>query len=484
MNQVSQLRKNRLFIGGKFVDSASGGEIDHICPATGVVNGKVVLGGKSEIDHAVTCAQEAAKTWESLGPIERRKRLGRLADIIEAWEKEFAALAAAEIGMPQHSFAQRHSFAVDWIRHYQGWVDKIGGDVTAFNDSGRLEYTRFEPYGVVGLVLTWNSALLTLTMKIPAALAAGNTVVAKPSELTPYTPELFAAACQEAGIPDGVVNIVTGGIEAGEALVVHPNVGKISFTGGVKAATAMMKSGAPLIKPFCFELGGKSAHLVFSDADLTTAARVLCAGLSNAGQSCTFGSRVYVHETVYDQFRAAVLDQVARAVVGDPTDRHTTMGPVATVTARDRILNMVSAAVAAGSATLIAGGHAPQLSGSLAGGYFVAPTVLEDIDPQCALVNEEIFGPVICLFRFKDEEEAVTEANKTAFGLSNYVHTNDLRRATRVTARLKSGTVYLNDASRTNPGAPFGGYGLSGIGSEGGRAGLDEFLRKKTVGLV
>lgn len=481
---MSPLLKNRLFIGGEFLESASGGEMDHICPATGVINGTVVLGGKSEIDRAVSCAHEASEHWESLGPVERRKRLGRLADVIEAWEKDFSALAAAEIGMPQHSFALRHSFAVDWIRHYQGWADKIGGDVTAFNNGGRLEYTRFEPYGVVGLVLTWNSALLTLTMKIPAALAAGNAVVAKPSELTPYTPELFAAACHEAGIPAGVVNIVTGGIDAGEALVVHPLVGKISFTGGVKAATAMMRSGAPLIKPFCFELGGKSAHLVFSDADIRTAARVLCAGLSNAGQSCTFGSRVYVHETVYDQFRNVLLDEVAKAVVGDPTIRSTTMGPVATASARDRILTMVSSAVAAGSARLIAGGHAPQLPAPLSGGFFVAPTVLEDIDPDCPLVKEEIFGPVICLFRFTDEAEAVANANNTAFGLSNYVHTNDLRRATRVTAQLKSGTVYLNDASRTNPGAPFGGYGLSGIGSEGGRAGLDEFLRKKTVGLV
>lgn len=476
--------KNEIFIDNAFLPAGSGGEISHVYPATGEVNGAVVLGGAEEIRRAVSAAKHASVLWESIGPTERRTRIGRLADIVEAWEGKFRALAAAEVGMPTRSFAARHKFAVDWIRTYQGWADKIGGDVTASLDAGRFEYTRFEPYGVVGIVLTWNSALLSLTMKIPAALAAGNTVVVKPSEITPYTPLLFAQACVEAGIPAGVVNIVPGAVEAGETLVAHPDVEKISFTGGLRAASAMMRTGAPLVKPFCFELGGKSSHLVFPDADVRLAAKVVCAGLSNAGQSCTFGSRIYVHESVYSSFREALVEQAKGIVLGDPTDERTTMGPVISLVARNRIVALIADAISKKEAKLISGGNVPVLSRPFSEGFFVEPAVFEEVDPKSALIREEIFGPVMSIMPFADEATAIAAANDTEFGLSNYVHTADLRRAIRVTAQLKSGTVYVNDASRTNPGAPFGGYRRSGIGYEGGRAGLDEFLRRKTVGLV
>ncbi|MCZ8310329.1 MAG: aldehyde dehydrogenase family protein [Magnetospirillum sp.] len=476
--------KNEIFIENAFLPAGSGGEISHIYPATGEINGTVVLGGAEEIRHAVAAAKRAAPLWESIGPTERRARIGKLADIVEAWEGKFRTLAAAEVGMPARSFAARHRFAVDWIRTYQGWADKIGGDVTASLDAGRFEYTRFEAYGVIGIVLTWNSALLSLTMKIPAALAAGNTVVVKPSEITPYTPLLFAQACVEAGIPAGVVNIVPGAVEAGETLVAHPDVEKISFTGGLRAASAMMRTGAPLVKPFCFELGGKSSHLVFSDADVRLATKVVCAGLSNAGQSCTFGSRIYVHESVYASFRAALVEHANGIVLGDPFDERTTMGPVVSAVARDRLVALINQSTSRKEAKLISGGKVPALSHPFSEGFFVEPAVFEDVDSNSALIREEIFGPVMSIVPFADEANAVAAANDTEFGLSNYVHTADLRRAIRVTAQLKSGTVYVNDASRTNPGAPFGGYRRSGIGYEGGRAGLDEFLRRKTVGLV
>ncbi len=476
--------KNEIFIDNAFLPAGSGGEIGHVYPATGEVNGTVVLGGAEEIRQAVAAAKRAAPLWESIGPTERRTRIGKLADVVEAWEGKFRALAAAEVGMPTRSFAARHKFAVDWIRTYQGWADKIGGDVTAALDAGRFEYTRFEPYGVIGIVLTWNSALLSLTMKIPAALAAGNTVVVKPSEITPYTPLLFARACVEAGIPAGVVNIVPGAVEAGETLVVHPDVEKISFTGGLRAASAMMRTGAPLVKPFCFELGGKSSHLVFPDADVRLAAKVVCAGLSNAGQSCTFGSRIYVQESVYSSFKAALVEQANAIVLGDPTDERTTMGPVVSAAARERIVALIEASTNRKEAKRLSGGKIPALPKPFSDGFFVEPTVFEDVDPNSALIREEIFGPVMSIMPFADEPDSVAAANDTEFGLSNYVHTADLRRAIRVTAQLKSGTVYVNDASRTNPGAPFGGYRRSGIGYEGGRAGLDEFLRRKTVGLV
>lgn len=475
---------NEIYVDGEFLTTGSAGAMEHHNPATGMSNGQTILGGRPEVDRAVAAAVQAQKVWEALGAVERRNRLGRLADIVESWEDRFRAAAAAETGMPRRGFDERHKFAVEWIRTYQGWADKIGGDVTATTDAGRLEITRLESYGVIGIILTWNSPLLSLTMKIPAALAAGNAVVVKPSELTPLTPTLFARACAEAGIPAGVVNIIPGGIEAGEAIVAHPDVDKISFTGGLKAATAMMRTGAPLIKPFCFELGGKSAHLVFEDADVVLAGKVACGGLLNAGQSCTFGSRVLVHAQVYDAFRAAFLEQLSKVVVGDPADDSTTMGPLVTADAQRRVRAFVEKMRAEGEGEVIFGGTDPALDGDLAGGYFVSPTLFENVSPASPLAQEEIFGPVFSLMRFGDEAEAVAIANDSQFGLANYVHTQDLRRALRVTSQLKSGTVYVNDASRRNASAPFGGFKRSGIGSEGGRPGLDEFLRHKTVGLA
>ena len=484
MNNDGTLLTNQILIGEQLLDNGSAGTMEHHYPATGRVNGVVTLGGETEIAHAVALAKKAAVVWEAMGPTERRQRISRLADIVEAWEEKFRQLSAAEIGMPQQSFSGRHKSAVDWIRTYAGFADKIGGDITATSDAGTLEYTRLEPYGVVGIILTWNSPLLSLTMKVPAALAAGNAVVIKPSELTPYTSLLFGRACLEAGIPAGVVNIVPGGREAGEALVLHEDVEKISFTGGVAAATSMMRTGAPLIKPFCFELGGKSAHIVSHDADVQLAAAMAASGLSNAGQSCTFGSRIFVHESIFDAYKAALRESVSKVVVGDPEDLRTSMGPLITAGARDRVLSMINNAVDSHHGKLVLGGQSPSLPGELTSGYFVAPTIFEDVDPASPIAQEEIFGPVFLLIRFSDEAAVINEVNATKFGLSNYVHTRDLKRAVRITAQLKSGMVYVNDANRRNPSAPFGGYRRSGIGYEGGRPGLEEYLRRKTVGLA
>jgi len=474
-----------ILIGAELSRKGTAGTMEHRYPATSEVNGTVNLCGASEVNDAVTSAKAAARVWQALAPTERRDRLNRLADIIAARCEQFRQLAAAEIGQPRQSFNTRYAWSLNWIRMYAGYADKIGGDVTATSDAaGTLEYTRLEPYGVVGIIITWNVALLSLAMKIPPALAAGNTVVVKPSELTPYTPILFGKACLEAGIPPGVVNIVPGGREAGEALVVHEDVEKISFTGGVATAMAMMRSGAAMLKPFCFELGGKSAQLVFADADIETAAALSAASLSNAGQSCVFGSRILVHDSIYPKFQAALLGAMQKVIVGDPQSAATQMGPLVTAQARDRVLSIIDKAVSERQGSLVLGGKAPRLQGELNAGYFVEPTLVSDVDPASPLAREEIFGPVYLLTRFSEENQAIEAANATRFGLSNFVYTRDLKRAVRVTSLLKSGTVYVNDASRQNAAAPFGGYRLSGIGYEGGRAGLDEYLRRKTVGLA
>ena len=315
--------------------------------------------------------------------------------------------------MPQMGFIWRHKLSVEWIRTYQGYADNVGGDVTFTSDDGSLQYVRNEPFGVVGIIITWNSPLLSLCMKIPAALAAGNTVIVKPSELTPYTPMLFARACLEAGIPPGVVSVVPGGAEAGEALVVHPDVEKISFTGGLATATRMMQTGAPLIKPFCFELGGKSAYMVFPDADIEQAATLAVKELSNAGQSCKFGSRLFVHDTVYKQYREALLRAMGKVVVGDPEDMKTVMGPLITAQAQQRVIGFVEETRRRGDGKLVAGGAVPSMPGELAGGYFVQPTLFDEVDPASPLGQEEIFGPVYSLFRFSDEAEMIRTVNST-----------------------------------------------------------------------
>jgi len=475
---------NQIQVGDEFLTSGSKGTMDHLNPATGKVNGTVVLGGKSEVDAAVARAKEALPVWEKLGPIERRQRIDKLADVVESWSEQFKALSAAETGMPQQGFIWRHKLSVEWIRTYAAFADKVNGEVTDTSDDGPLQYVRCEPYGVVGIIITWNSPLLSLCMKIPAALAAGNTVIVKPSELTPYTPMLFARACLEAGIPPGVLSVVPGGAEAGEALTVHPDVEKISFTGGLATATRMMQTGAPLVKPFCFELGGKSAYMVFPDADIELAATLAVKELSNAGQSCKFGSRLFVHDSVYEQYRAAFLNAMGKVLVGDPEDMKTNMGPLITKDAQERVLAFIEGARKRGDGKLVTGGGVPKMAGDLAGGFFVEPTLFEDVAVASPLAQEEIFGPVYSLIRFSDEARMIRDVNSTRFGLANYVHTRDLRRALRIVSQVKSGTVYVNDANRRHPNAPFGGFRASGIGAEGGRAGLDEYLRKKTVGLA
>jgi aldehyde dehydrogenase (NAD+) len=484
MNDSLALLTNQILIGDEFLDTASGGSQDHHYPATGKVNGTVTLGGTAEITAAVAHARRAQARWEALGPLGRRDCLGRLAGIIEDWSDDFKRLSAAETGMPQKGFIWRHKLSVEWFRTYQGWADRVGGEVTQFRDDGTLEIVRPEPYGVVGIIITWNSPLLSLAMKVPAALAAGNTVVIKPSELTPYTPLLFGKACLEAGIPPGVVNVVPGGAEAGEALVVHRDVEKISFTGGIRTATRMMQMGAPFIKPFCFELGGKSAYTVFPDADLELAASLAVGELSNAGQSCKFGSRIFVHSDVYEAYRDIFVSKVGAVAMGDPEDDRTHVGPLITAAAQERVVKFVDKAAQDNQGELVCGGGVPKLGGELDSGYFVSPTVFENVDPDSSLGQDEIFGPVYALMRWHDEDEVIEAVNNTTFGLSNYVHTTDLKTATRVTARLRSGMVYVNDAQRRHPWAPFGGFRMSGIGAEGGRAGLDEFLRRKTIGLV
>jgi aldehyde dehydrogenase (NAD+) len=471
-----------LNIGGEQIATGSGGTYDHIDPTTGQVDAQVPLAGRAEIERAVVGAHQAFETWRATAPAERRRLLTRLADAIEDNAAEFARLGVLDNGMAISTAFGLTAQAADWTRYYAGYTDKLRGDTnTYFGADGEFSYTLALPYGVIGVIITWNGPLASLAMKIPAALAAGNTVVVKPSEFTPFSGQLFADLLAEVGFPPGVVNIVPGAVEAGSALVEHPLVKKITFTGGSETARKILHSCAETMKPAILELGGKSANIIFDDADLNPAcqwgARRALGTLS--GQGCGFPTRMLVHDNIYDD----VVDRVAAIAkeirVGDPFDPDTDTGPLINQAAVDRVLAMIERALLEG-ARLVAGGG--RIGGQYAQGYYIEPTVFADVDPMSELGQKEVFGPVLAIMKFMTEQDAVRIANATPYGLASYIQTNDLRRAHRVAEQL-DGCTMINGAQHTKVSRPFGGSGLSGYGREGGRQGIEEFLQIKSIGI-
>jgi len=473
-----------LRIGAERVTAGSGGVYAHINPATGRSDGDVPLAGPPEVDRAVQVAQEAFQAWRLTPPSERRRLLVRLADLIEENSAEFARRGTLDNGTPSAVVAGMVATSVEWTRYYAGWADKLSGEVTAnLATDGHFSYTLAQPYGVIGIIITWNGPLISLAMKIPAAVAAGNTVVVKPSELTPYSGELFADLVEQAGFPAGVVNILPGDPAAGAALVEHPLVKKVTFTGGPSTAKKILASCAEQMKPAVLELGGKSANIVFADADLDLACghgTLMSVGVLS-GQGCAFPTRMLVQDSIYDEVVSRVAQIAKSFTVGDPFDPGVTAGPVVNKAALDRILGMIEQAKLDG-ARLVAGGA--RLEGELADGYFIEPTVFADVDPQSTLAQTEVFGPVLSIIPFSTEEEAVAIANSTSYGLSAYISTKDLRRALRVSEELVAGEVMVNGTANLAASRPFGGFGISGMGKEGGREGLEEFLRIKGVGIT
>jgi aldehyde dehydrogenase (NAD+) len=472
----------RLVIGGDDVLAGSGGVHHHVNPATGLVQGAVPLGGAVEVDRAVAAARTAyTSIWGPMKPADRRTLLTRFADLLATRRDEFATIATLEMGLCTSMSAQIDA-AIEWTHYYAGWADKVEGIVASgFSPADEFAYTLAEPYGVIGHIITWNAPLLSLGMKVPASLAAGNTVVIKPAEFTPFTALLFVELAREAGIPDGVINVVQGNGAAGEALVRHPDIGKVSFTGGPGTASRIMATAAETLKPVLFELGGKSANLLFADADLGTAAPYSAAfAMSCVGQGCALPTRLLVEQSIYDEVVEVVVATVEALPVGDPLDPTSYFGPLVSAAARERVLGIMGEAQASSAGTLRTGG-----SGIDAPGFFVEPTVFVDVDNHSDLAQHEVFGPVLAVTPFRDEEHAVELANDTAYGLSAYIQSADVRRVNRLVPRLRAGTVFVNQGPNpiTQPGRPFGGVGLSGFGREGGKAGLDEFLMVKGVGV-
>jgi aldehyde dehydrogenase (NAD+) len=453
-------------------------------PATGQVDAVVPLAGVAEIDQAVEAAEQAFRIWRDTRPAERRRLLLRLADLIEEHRDEFIRRAVLDNGTPLATAEEFFGVPAEWTRYYAGFADKIQGRVTStMGPDGEFGYTLSQPYGVIGIIVTWNAPLNSLSMKIPAALAAGNTVVVKPAESTPFAASLFADVVELAGFPPGVINILPGTAEAGARLVAHPSVKKISFTGGPATAQAILHACAEQMKPSILELGGKSANLIFPDADLDTAipwGTLRAVGVM-AGQTCGAPSRMLVHRSVYAEVLSRVEAVTDGITIGDPFDRNTLMGPVINESAVSRILSQIDAARADGSRLLV-GGDRAKVPG-FENGCFLEPTVFADVDPRSEIAQTEVFGPVLCIIPFTDEDEAIAIANSTPFGLSSYIQTKDLLRAHRVAEQLVAGGTMINGAPNLMACRPFGGLGLSGFGKEGGAEGLAEFQRTKTIAI-
>ncbi|KAF9563464.1 aldehyde dehydrogenase [Agrocybe pediades] len=470
-----------LFINGQWVDPVQGGTIDVVNPAKGNIITSVAGGSKEDVDIAVQAAQKAYKSsWGYKVPgAQRGKLLSKLADLIEQHSAEIGALEALNTGKIYSKALGEIGSVVSVIRYYAGWADKVQGKTIETRED-KFAYTRHEPYGVVGQIIPWNFPLGMFSWKIGPALATGNVVVLKPSELTPLSALRVCDLINEAGFPPGVVNVVNGyGNTVGQSIAEHPNISKVAFTGSTLVGRKILKAAAETnLKVVTLELGGKSPTVIFDDADLQKAIQWAAFGIFfNMGQVCTAGSRIFVQETIYDTF----LDQFTKAAehlaskTGDPFGTDSEHGPQVSQTQFERVMGYIDAGKKAG-ATVHVGGerHGEE-------GYFIKPTIFTNTTPDMKIVQEEIFGPVAAVIKFKDEEDAIAKANDTVYGLACNIFTQNVSRAIKVAHALEAGSAWVNCANTAEPGVPFGGYKQSGNGRELGEYAIDTYTQVKAV---
>jgi aldehyde dehydrogenase (NAD+) len=476
-------RKYQLFIDGQWVDAESGKSFGTPNPATGATLAEVAEGDKADIDKAVAAARKAFEgKWSKMSARDRGRLLYKLAQLIESKAQELAALETADNGKPiKESTYIDLPGVVENFEYFAGWATKIEGETIPVPGQ-MFNYTLREPVGVCGQIIPWNFPLLMAAWKLAPALAAGNTVVLKPAEQTPVTALELGRLIQEAGFPDGVVNIVPGfGETAGAALASHKGVDKIAFTGSTEVGKLIAKAAAENLTKVSLELGGKAPNIVFADADMEQAVNGAMMGIFfNQGQVCCAGSRLFIHEEVRDEFLGRFTEKAAKIKVGDPMDKATQMGPQVSEEQLDRIKSYVDIARSEG-ASVLTGGCPPQLEGDFRKGYFFQPTIFSDVQNTMRVAQEEIFGPVVSVITFKDEADLIRQANEVIYGLSAGIWTRDITRAHRFAREIKAGVVWVNTFNMMNAASPFGGYKQSGYGREMGKHALEMYTQVKSV---
>ncbi|MCM2550786.1 betaine-aldehyde dehydrogenase [Burkholderia glumae] len=471
----------RLYIGGGYVDATSGATFDSLDPATGETLAVVQQAAAADVDRAVAAAREGQREWAALTAMQRSRILRRAVELLRERNDALAELETRDTGKPiAETRAVDIVTGADVIEYYAGLATAIEGQQIPLREDSFV-YTRREPLGVCAGIGAWNYPIQIACWKSAPALAAGNAMIFKPSEVTPLTALKLAEIYTEAGVPAGVFNVVQGNGVVGALLAGHPGIAKVSFTGGVETGKKVMSlAGASSLKEVTMELGGKSPLIVFADADLDRAADIaVTANFFSSGQVCTNGTRVFVERAVKDAFVARVLERVARIRVGHPADPATNFGPLASAAQLAKVLDFIESGKAEG-ATLLAGGTR-LVDGDLARGQYVAPTVFAGCHDGMRIVREEIFGPVMSLLDFADEDEVVARANDTAFGLAAGVVTENLARAHRVIHRLEAGICWINTWGESPAEMPVGGYKQSGVGRENGITTLEHYTRIKSV---
>jgi len=476
------ITRGQLFIDGCWRDSTSGRTFNSLNPATAKPLATFAEANADDIDQAVQAAKRAAlaEAWTSIVPKDREEILRDIARLILEHREEFARLESQDVGKPYKSALEGDiPGAARNFAHFAGWVTKLYGETSPV-DPAFFNYVLREPIGVVGVITPWNFPLAIAAKKIGAALAAGNSVVFKPAEQTSLTALRLADLAQKAGVPDGVLNVVTGfGEEAGDALVKHPDVGMISFTGEAATGQLIQKNAAATLKKCVLELGGKSPNVVFADCDLDEAVTwAYSSAFGNQGENCNSGSRLFLEKSIKTEFLGKLLDAVEKTIVGDPMSEQTTMGALVSEEHLEKVLSYISIGIEEG-ARLVCGGGRVEVDECA--GYFVEPTIFDGVTNDMRIAQEEIFGPVLSVLEFDEIQDVIAQANDVQYGLAACVFTSDIVRAHYMARKLNAGTVWINCHGVVDPNSPYGGRKLSGLGTEGGFEGILEHTQAKSV---